>query len=62
METKGPTLEEIARIFDGDEAIAHIDFEQLCVDRLHILGHGSGVECFFFLFFCFVFLFPFPFP
>lgn len=24
-ETKGPTLEEISRIFDGDDAVAHID-------------------------------------
>jgi hypothetical protein len=23
-ETKGPTLEEISRIFDGDDAVAHI--------------------------------------
>jgi sugar porter (SP) family MFS transporter len=29
VETKGPTLEEIARIFDGDEAVAHIDLEQV---------------------------------
>lgn len=28
-ETKGPTLEEIARIFDGDDAIAHIDIRQV---------------------------------
>ena len=28
IETKGPTLEEIAAIFDGEEAIAHIDMEQ----------------------------------
>jgi len=27
-ETKGPTLEEIAGIFDGQDAIAHIDMEQ----------------------------------
>jgi hypothetical protein len=27
-ETKGPTLEEIAKIFDGEDAIAHIDMEQ----------------------------------
>jgi sugar porter (SP) family MFS transporter len=26
-ETKGPTLEEISRIFDGDEAVAHINME-----------------------------------
>lgn len=29
VETKGPTLEEIARIFDGDEAPAVINLEQL---------------------------------
>jgi len=29
VETKGPTLEEIARIFDGDSAVAHIDLEQV---------------------------------
>jgi hypothetical protein len=28
-ETKGPTLEEIARIFDGDAAVPHIDLEQV---------------------------------
>ncbi|UNI17987.1 hypothetical protein JDV02_004289 [Purpureocillium takamizusanense] len=29
IETKGPTLEEIARIFDGDDAVPHIDLEQV---------------------------------
>jgi hypothetical protein len=29
VETKGPTLEEIARIFDGDDAVAHIDLNQV---------------------------------
>jgi sugar porter (SP) family MFS transporter len=29
VETKGPTLEEISRIFDGDDAVAHIDLEQV---------------------------------
>lgn len=29
VETKGPTLEEIAKIFDGDDAVAHIDLEQV---------------------------------
>ncbi|SPO03276.1 related to hexose transporter protein [Cephalotrichum gorgonifer] len=29
VETKGPTLEEIARIFDGDDAVAHIDLDQV---------------------------------
>lgn len=27
VETKGPTLEEIARIFDGDDAaVAHVEY------------------------------------
>ena len=25
-ETKGPTLEEVAKIFDGHDAVSHIDF------------------------------------
>lgn len=29
VETKGPTLEEIARIFDGDDAVAHLDLAQV---------------------------------
>ena len=29
VETKGPTLEEIARIFDGDDAVAHIDIHEV---------------------------------
>lgn len=28
VETKGPTLEEIAAIFDGEEVVAHIDLAQ----------------------------------
>ncbi|PMD41599.1 general substrate transporter [Hyaloscypha variabilis F] len=28
VETKGPTLEEIAKIFDGEDAVAHIDMAQ----------------------------------
>ena len=29
VETKGPTLEEIARIFDGDNAeVAHVDYHE----------------------------------
>lgn len=28
VETRGPTLEEVAKIFDGDEAeVAHVDIE-----------------------------------
>lgn len=37
-ETKGPTLEEIARIFDGDDAVAHIDFEQV-EKEVHMQQH-----------------------
>lgn len=29
VETKAPTLEEVARIFDGDDASAHIDLAQV---------------------------------
>lgn len=29
VETKGPTLEEIAKIFDGEEAVAQISLEQV---------------------------------
>lgn len=29
VETKGPTLEEVARIFDGDDAIVYIDMNQV---------------------------------
>jgi sugar porter (SP) family MFS transporter len=29
VETKGPTLEEIAKIFDGEDAVAHINLEQV---------------------------------
>ncbi|KAK4228624.1 lactose permease [Podospora fimiseda] len=35
VETKGPTLEEIARIFDGDGAIAHIDMHEVQKDIYH---------------------------
>lgn len=30
METRGPTLEELAKIFDGDDAaVAHVDLQQV---------------------------------
>ncbi|KAF9889654.1 hypothetical protein FE257_007162 [Aspergillus nanangensis] len=29
VETRGPTLEEIAKIFDGEDAVAHIDLDQV---------------------------------
>jgi hypothetical protein len=43
VETRGPTLEEIARIFDGEDAVAHIDFEQV-EKELHLAQHDSGRE------------------
>ncbi|ORY61804.1 general substrate transporter [Pseudomassariella vexata] len=39
VETKGPTLEEIARIFDGEHAVAHINIHQVEKDI-----HGSHHE------------------
>jgi hypothetical protein len=30
VETRGPTLEEVAKIFDGDEAeVAHVDLDKV---------------------------------
>lgn len=42
VETKGPTLEEIARIFDGDSAIAHIDMHQVEKD-IHAAEHDEDI-------------------
>ena len=44
VETKGPTLEEIARIFDGDDAITHIDIDQVEkeMDIVHHEKHTAG--------------------
>jgi len=42
VETKGPTLEEIAKIFDGEGAVAHIDLEQ--VEKEINMGHGIEDE------------------
>jgi sugar porter (SP) family MFS transporter len=41
VETKGPTLEEIARIFDGDSAVSHIDLDQL-EKETSITRHEEG--------------------
>jgi hypothetical protein len=46
VETKGPTLEEIARIFDGVDAIAKIDIRRVEKD-MHEAEHyeyGPGPE------------------
>jgi hypothetical protein len=41
VETKGPTLEEIARIFDGDAAVAHIDLHEVEKEVHHNVEHES---------------------
>lgn len=38
VETNGPTLEEIARIFDGDDAVAHVDLQEVDKD-VHTTAH-----------------------
>lgn len=42
VETKGPTLEQIARIFDGEDAVAHIDLQQV-EKEIHI-GQSERVD------------------
>ncbi len=42
VETKGPTLEEIARIFDGDDAVAHISISQV-EKEIHAAQHEEDV-------------------
>ncbi|KAK4211615.1 general substrate transporter [Rhypophila decipiens] len=46
VETKGPTLEEVARIFDGDSAVANIDMEQVQKEIRHgrVDAHNAGLE------------------
>lgn len=39
VETRGPTLEEIAKIFDGEDAVAHIDLHQ--VEKEIQLSHAE---------------------
>lgn len=42
VETKGPTLEEIARIFDGENAVPRIDLDEDGKEaRMHDLGYVS---------------------
>ncbi|CAI4213216.1 unnamed protein product [Parascedosporium putredinis] len=44
IETKGPTLEEIARIFDGDDAVtAHIDLEQV-EKEIRVAEHEEDIN------------------
>jgi sugar porter (SP) family MFS transporter len=42
VETRGPTLEEIARIFDGDQAVAHLDIHQV-EKEIHGAEHEEDV-------------------
>jgi len=46
-ETKGPTLEEISRIFDGDSAVAHIDMyvveKEIEAERLEDIGDKKNI-------------------
>lgn len=46
METRGPTLEELVKIFDGDDAAAHIDINVIekevnQADHISELNEGS---------------------
>lgn len=43
VETKGPTLEEIARIFDGDDAVAHINLDQV-EKEIHANDHEEDIN------------------
>jgi sugar porter (SP) family MFS transporter len=45
VETKGPTLEEIARIFDGDQAdVAHVDYDEGHRDEKHLEVKADEIE------------------
>lgn len=43
VETKGPTLENIARIFDGEDAVAHIDLHQV-EKEIHQGQHAEDID------------------
>jgi hypothetical protein len=46
MAIQGPTLEEISRIFDGADAVAHVDVaaleKDIAEDRLDSIGEEKG--------------------
>lgn len=46
IETKGPTLEEVAKLFDGEDAVAHVDMRTVEKEIEHgnveTVGGGSG--------------------
>lgn len=42
VETRGPTLEELAKIIDGDQAeVARVDLDSKAYSEDHILGRSS---------------------
>ncbi|KAF9880582.1 MFS hexose transporter [Colletotrichum karsti] len=43
VETKGPTLEEISKIFDGDAAVAHVDLHQV-EKEIHDNDHEEDIN------------------
>lgn len=43
VETKGPTLEEISKIFDGDSAVAHVDLHQV-EKEIHANDHEEDIN------------------
>jgi len=45
VETRGPTLEELAKIIDGeDAAVAHVDLDQLEKERAINGGRAHGSD------------------
>lgn len=42
VETKGPTLEEIAKIFDGESSIPHTDMHQI-EKEIHAAEHEDDL-------------------
>lgn len=44
VETRGPTLEEIAKIFDGEDAVAHVDMKAVEkeIEHGHVDTAGDG--------------------
>ncbi|KAK0629247.1 general substrate transporter [Bombardia bombarda] len=44
VETKGPTLEEVARIFDGKDAIGHVNMHQVEKELFHHREHADQGE------------------
>ena len=43
IETRGPTLEELAKLFDGDDAVGHVDINQI-EKEAHQADHISEIN------------------